>query len=156
MSGKRTGRSLLVWMLLLVTLLCGCSHQSAPGADRSDGAGSVVGSSAAEKKEPEAEYIVYPGFVDQNFTVDNHILIMPNSAKNEQNQVRFVFMVTGPGEEELFTSEPVAPGEQAEWDVTNRWHGRSHTIRITAIPILPDGREGNSSTQTIQINIDYT
>lgn len=153
MNGKKAGTLWLIWMLLMAALFCGCSHQSAPGAARPDGANSAGDSSAVEEG-PQAEYIVYPGFVDQNFTIENHILTMSNSEKNEQNQVNFVFVVTGPGEEELFTSDPIAPGEQAKWDVTNRWHGRSHTIQITAIPILADGQEGNASTQTINITID--
>ncbi|MCC8076577.1 MAG: hypothetical protein LIO95_11685 [Clostridiales bacterium] len=133
---------------LLVAGLCGC------GQNAGDGSVSVAETSAAASVEEvvvEPEYIIYPAFTDKTFTADSHMLNMSNSKNNE---VDFLFVIADYDGSILFTSDPVAPGEKVQWDVTERWHGRSHTIYITCTPILADGTEGNPSTQEILITID--
>ncbi len=133
---------------LLVAGLCGC------GQSAGDGSVSVAETSAATSVEEvvvEPDYIIYPVFTDKTFTADNHMLTMSNSKSNE---VDFLFVITNYDGTVLFTSEAVAPGEKVQWDVTERWHGRSHTIYITCTPVLADGAEGNASTQEIIITID--
>lgn len=144
---RRSIPSLLLALALALTL-CGCTHRSAPGAVSEEPPASSV--AEEEPKPPQAEYIVYPAFTDRTFTEDDHILYLENSA---DNAVDFLFVISDADGSELFTSEPVAPGEHVGWDVTTRWHGRSHTIQITSTPVLPDGTQGNTSRQEIVITV---
>ncbi|MCD7820592.1 MAG: hypothetical protein LUG64_00045 [Clostridiales bacterium] len=136
---------------LLVVSLCGCGQTAGDGSVSTAETSAAASVEEVEEVVVEPDYIVYPAFFDKTFTADSHMLTMSNSKSNE---VDFQFVIADYDGSVLFSSDPVAPGEKVQWDVTERWHGRSHTIYITCTPILADGTEGNPSTQEILITID--
>jgi hypothetical protein len=140
----------LALVLALWGLLCACASTE----NGSESISAEPDSSASVEQVVEPEYIVYPGFLDQTITAKSPYLELPNSY---QNTVDFLFVVTNKKGEELFVSDPVAPGERAKWDVTERWSkSKKRTVYITATPVLEDGTTGNSSTQSIVLDIDLS
>lgn len=138
-------------LALMLAALCGCSGGKTPAEESTEPVSSAGAFSSAVKEEPEEpEYILYPGFVDQIFTAENTLLTMENS---EKNAMAFSFEISAEGET-VFTSEEVAPGQSAQWDVTSKWSEGEHQVTITSVPVLEDGAKGNASSQTITITIE--
>lgn len=144
----KRGTCLLALCLLLS--LCACSGPAAaPGGAESVSAQASV--SAQPEPEPEPSYIQYPGFVDQYFDSENHVLILGNS---EENQVDFLFELSNYDGKQLFKSEAVKPGEETGWDVTQAWKHKKHKLTITATPVNADGSLGNPVSQTITVTVE--
>lgn len=140
---------LLALSLCLLLSLCACAQTAQP-----DGAQSVTAAKSAAqapKQEPETFLIQYPGFVDQYFDAEHHVLVLENS---EKNQVDFQFELTDRKGSVLFQSEAVKPGEETGWDVSERWRQNDHELTITSTPVYEDGSLGNPVSQTITVNVE--
>ncbi|MCD7917107.1 MAG: hypothetical protein LUF84_01395 [Clostridiales bacterium] len=142
MKGKR---------IYLAALLCalwftGCGGETAVAQSASsdlaaEAAGSVSadasteadaeasGSEGTEPEVVEAEYCVWPGFLDRTVTEDDHTLPLANDGDNTVT-LSFVIMEADTGTV-LYESGPVAPGETALWDIYEAYTAGSHTITIT-------------------------
>lgn len=147
-TGSRGGGLLLLLCLLLTLCACGGT-----GTAERSGEQSVSAQVSAPEPEPEPEsfFIQYPGFADQYFDSEHSVLRLENSA---ENQVSFLFVLTDRKGEELFRSEPVKPGEETGWDVTEHWKQNEHSLTITATPVYEDGSQGNPVSQTITVTVE--
>ena len=143
----RKKRILLV-ILAMLLVLCACS--GTPAAEESTAAAQSAPVSEAEP-EPETILIQYPGFVDQFFNGEDHVLLLPNS---KDNQVSFRFELKDRKGDVLFTSEDVAPGQESGWDVSGHWKQNEHELTITSTPVYADGSLGNPVSQTITVTVE--
>lgn len=149
--------SVFLLAMLMAVVLCACggtSTQKAPAAE-SEGSASVS-SAVAEpvEEEPvvaEPEYISYPGFANRWFDDENKEFIMSNS---EENTVSFIFELKDSKGKVLYTSEAVAAGDDATWDVTQCWTEGKHELSVSATPVLANGELGNTITQTITVSVN--
>jgi hypothetical protein len=141
----------LALALCLALSLCACTGGQSLGP--TDGGSSAVQSVQEPVPEPEPEsfLIQYPGFVDQYFDSENHVLILSNS---EDNQVDFLFELTDRKGTVLFQSEAVKPGEETGWDVSEHWEQNDHQLTITSTPVNEDGSLGNPVSQTITVTVE--
>ena len=142
----------LVLTLCLALSLCACTG-AGQGLGPADGGTSAAQSTEAPPPEPEPEtfLIQYPGFVDQYFDSENHVLILSNS---EDNQVDFLFELTDRKGDVLFQSEAVKPGDETGWDVSEHWKQNDHRLTITSTPVNEDGSLGNPVSQTITVTVE--
>lgn len=146
---KRRGMPLALALCMLLCL-CACADTREP--EPGDASAGTAQSSVAETPpEPEPFLIQYPGFVDQYFDWEDHVLILPNSA---ENQVDFLFELTDRKGTVLFQSDPVKPGEESGWDVSEHWKQNEHELTITATPVNADGSLGNPVSQTITVTVE--
>lgn len=143
--------SAAVMMLLVLLSACAKSPMNEPGdasASSTDAIGLLVPESPSEP-----DYVSYPGFIDQHFTLEHPRVHLSN---DEENVVSFVFTLSDSKGTILFTSEPVPPGGLVKWDVTQRWKKSGHhQLTIRSTPVHEDGTEGNSVTQTIKVYLDF-
>lgn len=143
---KRYGKTLILALCLLLCL-CACGQ-----AQPEQAAGSVSAApSRVTEPDPERFLIQYPGFVDQYFDWEHHVLALENS---EENQVDFLFELTDRKGTVLFQSEAVKPGEETGWDVSERWKQNDHELTITCTPVYEDGNLGNPVRQTITVTVE--
>ena len=146
---KRRGMPLALALCMLLCL-CACTDTREP--EPGDASAGTAQSSVVETPpEPEPFLIQYPGFVDQYFDWEDHVLILPNSA---ENQVDFLFELTDRKGTVLFQSDPVKPGEESGWDVSEHWKQNEHELTITATPVNADGSLGNPVSQTITVTVE--
>ncbi|MCD8160215.1 MAG: hypothetical protein LUE61_03360 [Clostridiales bacterium] len=142
MKGKR----IYLAALLCALWLTGCGgenavSQSAGGDLAAEASGSVSadagteadavasGSEGTEPEVVEAEYCVWPGFLDRTVTEDDHTLPLANDGDNTVT-LSFVITEADTGTV-LYESGPVAPGETALWDIYEVYTVGSHTVTIT-------------------------
>ncbi len=136
---RRTLFSLLAALLLAVFLI-GCIDSSGDGS-----------TSFVEVSAEEEEWLIYPGFTDRILDWDNRTLTLSN---DEQNTANLIFTITNGNGDVLYTSDPIAPGEQVEWDaVSSGLSSGYRTVTITTTAVTDDGEELNSVTQTITVRI---
>ncbi len=142
-------RKAFAWLSALALLLglCACTGTQT-GAESSAAQSAVV---SEPEPEPENIYIQYPGFVDQYFDSEDHVLLLPNS---KDNPVSFRFELTDRKGEVLFQSGDVAPGEDTGWDVSEHWKQNEHRLTITSTPVFEDGTLGNPASQTITVTVE--
>lgn len=141
---------LLLLALVLSLSLTGCASQQPQEAEQS-----LPAESASVEPEPEPDpgpfTIQYPGFVDQYFDWDDHVLLLENS---KGNKVNFIFTLTDRKGTVLFQSKAVKPGKSTGWDVADHWKQNEHELTITATPVYKDGTQGNPVSQTIKVTVE--
>lgn len=141
------------WMLVLLAALlvmgslAGCGQKGAD--DSADGSADSARSSMLEE---DGEKVLYPGFTDRTLDWDHRTLTLPN---DEKNTVNLIFTVESASDsKELFTSEPVKPGENVQWDVlASSLSSGKQKICIKMTAVLEDGTELNTVSQTISVTL---
>lgn len=142
----------LLLTALSLTALCACRGSGTPPLDDTSVSEAGIFDSILAKPQPEEPiYLRYPGFTDQFFHQEQHQLTL----FNEEAAVCFRFTLTDEEGDLLFTSDPVPPGESILWDAAQHWSEPGcYLLTIRSTPLLPNGEEGNSLSQTIKIYLD--